>query len=756
MDAETAGAAARLRGLAAARIRSIGSVHVRQKLHAVSAAAFLAAALAFLVLAWSLWQAPDHTVPAQSIDRLDLVASVVAYEVQLAASRQTPTGDVIGAVRQRLPPLALADGRTVYVADWHGAVIGTTSRELRPPRLMSDVLADEDIEPLGQGGTVGRARLRDGTPVLVAMRNLASGHVAVIQPYATTGGDRGTFYPPAAVPITLAIAFAGLGAGYVRHRRNALREAQRRSRTSRIDTSLSHGRCGVWDWDTTHRRVFWSASMYQLLGYEPRGEHLSAGEVIALMHPDDGGVRGLLSALSTQDACALDREIRVRTAKGEWLWLRIKGETIDEPADGSRHMVGLAIDVTAERQAAERRARDDLRLREAVDAISEAFVLWDAEDRLIVCNSKFLALHGIAGDIAVSGTPAREIMGAARPPIVSQPLETPPAGSDGTRRTETQIADGRWFHVSERRTRDGGIVSVGTDVSELKRKEARLRARERYLQGSVRAAETAAQCYAAAAERNYEASQAKTEFLARVSHELRTPLNAIIGFSDVMRQQILGPLDERYVGYTTGIHASGVKLLEIIDGILQMSRIEKGQFDFAPGLLCLDDVVGEVIEAVREDVDAKGIAIEADIRAPVVLQADAAAIREVLVQLLRNAVKFSLCDGRVRIRVRQALGRVNVFVEDAGIGIPADMLPELGRPFAQVESEYSRSCGGAGLGLAIAHSLVDMHGGRLVLRSQPGTGTIALVTLPKTRAAANDAAPARPLPEPALRLVAAE
>ena len=496
--------------------------------------------------------------------------------------------------------------------------------------------------------------------------------------------------------------------------------------------------------------------MYQLLGYEPRGEHLSAAEAVALMHPDDGGVRELLATLQTDNPGTLDREIRVRTGQGDWLWLRIKGETVDEPADGSRRMVGLAIDVTAERQAAERRARDDLRLREAVEALSEAFVLWDAEERLIVCNSKFLALHGIAGDLALPGTPVREIMDASRPPLVSRSLETTTVVDAGARHLETQISDGRWFHVSERRTRDGGVVSVGTDVSELKRKEAKMKARERHLQGSIRAAETAAQCYAAAAERNFEANQAKTEFMARVSHELRTPLNAIIGFSDVMRQQLLGPLDERYAGYTTGIHASGVKLLEIIDAILQMSRIEKGQFDFSPEFISLDEVVRDVIAAVREDIDAKGITIDADMVGPTMVQADAAAIREVLVQLLRNAVKFSLCDGHVRVRVRSAADRVNVFVEDSGVGIPAEMIPELGRPFAQVEAEYNRSCGGAGLGLAIAHSLLEMHGGRLALRSQPGVGTIALVNLPKTQPAANDTErleePARPLP----RLIAAE
>lgn len=756
MRADAVGASARLRSWTAARFRPVGSPHARRLRLVIGACIFIFGAVAALRDVPRIGQPAKEAIPSRAIDRLDLAASLSAYEIQLAAGRESPIAAHVSAIQHRLQTLALAGGSTVYVADKHGSIVATTSASERQPRLMSDLLADEDVEPMGHSGAVGRSRLRDGTPVLIATRNLPSGHLAVVQPVAAARLEHGQSYLQDAAPVVALLAVFGIGAGYLRYRGNAQRTQLHRTHTHRIDTSLTHGRCGVWDWDTKRHRVFWSASMYQLLGYEPRGEHMSAGEVVALIHPDDSGDRGLLTAFQAKDPGALDREIRMRTAKGEWIWLRIKGETIDEPGDGSRRLVGLATDVTAERQSAERRASDDLRLRDAVETLSEAFVLWDAEDRLIVCNSKFLALHGIAGDTALPGTPSREIMAASRPPIVSNEIQTVRTEPEGARQIETQISDGRWFHVSERRTRDGGVVSVGTDVSDLKRKEAKLRARERHLQGSVRAAETVAQCYALAAERNYEANQAKTEFLARVSHELRTPLNAIIGFSDMMRQQILGPLDDRYVGYTTGIHASGVKLLEIIDAILQMSRIEKKQLEFSPEVLALDDIVSEVIETVREDIDAKGVTVEADVRGPMMIQADAAAMREILLQLVRNAVKFSLCDGTVRVRVRSANGRINVFVEDAGIGIAADVLPELGRPFAQVESEYSRSCGGAGLGLAIAQSLIEMHGGRLSLRSQPGIGTIALVNLPRVQPAANDASADERMAEPRRLLHAAE
>ena len=279
------------------------------------------------------------------------------------------------------------------------------------------------------------------------------------------------------------------------------------------------------------------------------------------------------------------------------------------------------------------------------------------------------------------------------------------------------------------------------------------------LQGSVRAAETQAQRYAAIAERNYEANLAKTEFLARMSHELRTPLNAIIGFSDLMRQEIMGPLGcGRYTEYTRDIHASGLKLLDTIDGILQMSRIEKGQLRLVPEVMRIETALAQALELVGPEVEKQHCTVDLDIVPPATLQADTSALREVLAQVLRNAVRYSAAGASIRVRVRPARNAINIFVEDDGIGIPADVLPRLGRPFEQVEAEYSRAGGGSGLGLAIARGLVELHGGRLKIRSQLGVGTIVLIHLPTVQPAANDTG-LEPLVSGSLlrpRLVAAE
>lgn len=696
---------------------------------------------------------------AKDIGSLDLAASLAAHEAHRIIGEDAPAALHLDSLTGVLPAIALADGRVLYLSDAHGTIVGSSRHEPGNPRNLSELFGSAPPRRADGDGRVVEAELADGTPVMAAIRELGHGHLTIVQLRSAWGAAGLSGRTSEILASFVVLGLFGFAAACHRYRRHAglARLASARFR-ERLDTSLAHGRCGVWDYCPASGQIGWSRSMYELLGYEPREEPLRAAEVGAILHPDH---RGFLTLLDGAAACAssqIDRDVRARAASGGWIWLRIKGESVRDPVDGSLRVFGFAIDITGERGETERRASDDLRLRDAIESVSEAFVLWDAEGRLILCNSKFLKFHEIPPEHATVGTPAARVFAAGRAPVTERELSPTRASEPGTRTIERQYADGRWLHVIERRTRDGGIVSVGRDVSDAKRKEARLRERERRLQGSVRAAETEVQRYAAIAERNYEANLAKTEFLARMSHELRTPLNAIIGFSDFMLSGLLGPqASGRYAEYTRDIHASGLKLLGIIDDILQMSRIERGQLDLSPEVMQLGTAIDEALASIRPDALAKDVSVEVDLVPPAILHADESAVREMLRQLLHNAVKFSARGSMVRVRVRPADTYLNVFISDQGCGIRREILPHLGRPFEQVEAEYSRSGSGAGLGLAIARALVELHGGRLRLRSQPGAGTVAMLHLPLVQPAANDAdATAAITHGPELRLVAAE
>lgn len=728
-----------------------------------AALATIAICLLLAALASALWfervTSRDRTI-AGAAGGLDLIASLAVHELQLVSRGERPTAEHLRAAIARLPEIATAGGHRVYLSDDAGYIVGSDDRSGPRPAHLADLFGENAARPVVGSGSVVCTALADGTRVMATIRGLPAGHLVVLQPSASI------FWNGASISEILP-AFAGLSLGGLAlltfgcqlHARRAAQAGRTCSRLrSNLETALARGRCGLWDWDLARGRISWSASLYEMLGYEQGGQDLSVHEACAIIRPLEGTFEQLVAGIAAEPTVPVDQDVQALSASGDLRRLRIRADLVLDPHDRSRHVVGIALDVTEERREAEARVKADSRLREALEALSEAFVLWDADDRLILCNSKYRQLHGFPAEVARPGTPFPVLAAASVRPMTEPSLAGPASGPAATRKTETQLPNGRWLQVSERRTRDGGVVSVETDVSDLKRNEERLLEAERRLKKSVRAAETKAQRLALIAEQNFEANLAKTEFLARLSHELRTPLTAIIGFADMMRQEVLGPLGcGRYSEYTRDIHASGIRLLEVIEGILQMSRIEAGQVEFAPELMTVSGAVEDALAAVARDIKLKGLVIDCDVAEPALIHLDGRAFHEILVQILRNACTYTEPGGTVRIRARPAAGRLNIFVADDGVGIHPEILPRLGRPYEQIESEYCRASGGTGLGLAIARSLVEMHDGSLRIRSEPGTGTVVLIHLPLVQAAANDShRVAREIAPSRLQLVAGE
>jgi two-component system cell cycle sensor histidine kinase PleC len=434
----------------------------------------------------------------------------------------------------------------------------------------------------------------------------------------------------------------------------------------------------------------------------------------------------------------------MRHAHGRWLWLRVRCELTRQEGEVGPHLIGIAVDITEQRNLVERTMAADLRLRDAIETIPEAFVLWDAENRLVLCNSNFQELHQLPDEAVVAGTSYETIVATGRKPLIRATVahDSEPRGA---RTFEAQLEDGRWMHISERRTKDGGYVSVGTNITKIKQHEQKLIEGEKRQRATIvdlrksqqalerQTAELAdlAEKYAEEKTRAEEANAAKSKFLANMSHELRTPLNAIIGFSEILESGMFGPLGaEKYTEYSRDIRESGEYLLDVINDILDMSKIEAGGIRLSPEAVELDSLLADCIRVVSTRASEKRLAIKAEVEPAIHLHADRRALKQITLNLLSNAVKFTPDGGAVTVQGRLRGRAVIVGIKDNGIGIPRQALQKLGRPFEQVESQLTKRHQGSGLGLAIAKSLVELHGGAMRIRSRLGRGTLVMVRLP--------------------------
>ena len=678
---------------------------------------------------------------------MEVVASLLAKELELASHNEiAPAAALAGPAGRHLT----RHGRIAHVSDGGGTIIASEPVIGQTRSTLVDLLGQtQPLTIFGERAGVMRIALPGGLEALATVRNLPAplGQLAVLQPVSRALSSwqerRGAllvlFGSGGIVLGAITVAFM------LQSRRARAADEDCDCVRERIDTALNRGHCGLWDWDLARGRIYWSDSMYAMLGYDRAGDFMSFGEVSAFIHPDDADLYGLADAISRGEADHLDQEFRVRDASGAWVWLKARAELVIDRRSGAQHLVGIAVDISEQRRMAERTATADARLRDAVEAISEAFVLWDADKRLVLCNAKYQQLHQLDADDMRDGVSHDEIMRlSAQPNIDREPARGQQSASDASS-YEARLSDGRWLQINGRRTKDGGSVSVGTDITKLKQQEERLTASEHQLlmhvtdlKASRQKLEAQAQQLAELAELHLEqkseaesANRAKSEFLANMSHELRTPLNAIIGFSEIMENGLFGSLGcDRYLDYVRDIRSSGGYLLGVINGILDMSRIEAGKMRLEKSDVSVGLVVEEAVRNRQDEIDRKRIACAIETRGDPHLKADPHALYQIVGNLLDNAVKFTPESGRIAIRVREAADAVNIYVEDNGIGIPHDRIARIGRPFEKVEGEMTRSYQGSGLGLAIARALAEMHGGSLRLRSTIGAGTIVMVHLP--------------------------
>ena len=241
-----------------------------------------------------------------------------------------------------------------------------------------------------------------------------------------------------------------------------------------------------------------------------------------------------------------------------------------------------------------------------------------------------------------------------------------------------------------------------------------------------------------AQEKAETANRAKSSFLATMSHELRTPLNAIIGFSDMMKSQVLGEIgNERYRPYIDNIHDSGTHLLQIISDILDLSKAEAGKLDLNEDIFDLRDIVRSVRQLTSVRLDEAGLTAKIDLPPDLPpLRGDERKMKQVLLNLMSNAVKFTLPGGTIELSARfDRREGLTLIIADSGIGIPGGDLDRVLKPFEQVDSSLSRQHAGTGLGLPLVRAMIELHGGTLTLNSIVDVGTQVIITLPAERLA---------------------
>ncbi|HVO02224.1 MAG TPA: ATP-binding protein [Candidatus Cybelea sp.] len=413
-------------------------------------------------------------------------------------------------------------------------------------------------------------------------------------------------------------------------------------------------------------------------------------------------------------------------------WIEITAPArVGQPAE----IIAIGVDLTALNQT-------KARLHDAIESINEGFCLFDSNEKLVLVNQRFRDMYLNAGSVMREGMGFEEIVQlcAARGDL--GPLDDPASVTAELMeqfRTlplvqyQRQLGDGRWILLSHKRTSDGGFVGLRTDITAVKQNEEALQRASDELERKNAELVALAEELRAARALAEDSNRAKSRFLAHMSHELRTPLNSIIGFTDIMMGELFGPIQpSRYREYVELIQNSGKLLLSLINDVLDMSKIEAGKMELHIEPIEVQPLAEScramIVGMARDTSVAMRVEIEDGCT---VLHADGRAVRQMIINLMSNAVKFTPAGGVVTLRFR-SLGPtgVAIAVEDTGIGMTPAELEKAVQPFGQVDSELARQRTGTGIGLTLVKSLAELHGGTLELASEKGRGTTATIILP--------------------------
>ena len=507
-----------------------------------------------------------------------------------------------------------------------------------------------------------------------------------------------------------------------RQAEDALRESE-----ARLHHAQRMAKFGHWSWVVETGEVQYSPEAKAIFGVTPEMALVTDAEYYDLVHPGDRNrVRALTDEVLAGHAEYVI-EYRIVKPDGEIRHIHELAEVVYDGAGTPVTMLGTLQDITERRQAEEAlQVSEELKYL-ILNSAAEGIYGLDSEGVTTFVNSSGCMMLGYEVEELI-GQPMHALVHHSYPDGTAYPRERCPmyaAFTDGKvhRMTDEVMwrQDGTSFPIEYTSTpirKNGeliGAVVNFNDITQRKRAEEKLRL----------------------AKQNAEiANRAKSEFLANMSHELRTPLNAIIGFSEVIQSEAFGPVgNPKYLEYVRDINESGEHLLDLIKDILDLSKVESGKDEIHEGIIEVSALVIRVVTLVREHAYKEGVVLVSDCPDGLpMLRADERKVKQILLNLLSNAIKFTEAGGRVELRNWYGAGEGHVFrITDTGIGIAEADIPRAMTPFRQIDDPLNRKYEGTGLGLPLAKSLVEMHGGSLELESEPGVGTIVTVRFPIER-----------------------
>jgi PAS domain S-box-containing protein len=504
------------------------------------------------------------------------------------------------------------------------------------------------------------------------------------------------------------------------------------------------GKCGHWVADATGANAVWSPQLFDIAGLPPT-PNVPFATLQSLVHPDD------LDAFLTERDNARVHGIRMLHENrwirpdGEIRWVRLEADPRKDADGRVVGLFGIVQDITERKQAELAAFASQHLLIDAIESISQGFVLYDKEDRFVLANSRFRAMFPTLSGLAVPGMRYEELLragyerglfataglnGESSEEWLARTLAWHQAANEPLERLSE---NGRWVSLVDCRTSDGSIVGLRTDITDYKDIEAALEQRvadleqvRLVLEAQKDELETTSEHLTASKEAAEAASRAKSDFLAVMSHEIRTPMSGMVGMIDLLRDT---PLTEEQQRYAALAKESANGLLEVTNDILDFSKLEAGELKPESIDFDIEHVINGAAALMKAKAHERSLEVRTSLAPglPKWLKGDPNRVRQVILNLVNNAIKFTE-HGSVAIKASHRhldAGKIELLIEivDTGIGIPLDVQGKLFNPFVQADTSISRKYGGTGLGLAICRQLCTMMGGAIGVRSEHERGS---------------------------------